>query len=217
MSLISLVSYDGTANDRDALHLARLFTEVGADAILAYVHHTRVDEAAAEEMLQRGAAQLEHASTRVVVNPSTAAGLKALAAAEGAGLMIFGSEYRTPTNRVAFQKSTQQLLDGATTAIAVAPCGYEARPIRTIGLIAGLDDHAAIDTAHAVATHFGATVTDRIHGVDLLIVGSRAEAAEGTVLLSARNEITIEEEADVPVLIVARGVALDFRAPLYVA
>lgn len=217
MSLTTLVSYDGSANDRDALHLARLFAEVGAESILAYVHHTQVDAAAAEAMLQGGAAELEHADTRVVVHPSTAAGLRALAAEEGAGLMIFGSEYRTPARRVAFQKSTQQLLDGARTAIAVAPSGYEARPITEIGLIAELDDDAAIDTAHAIATHFGATVTDRIHGVDLLIVGSRAQAAEGTVLLSARNEITIEEEADVPVLIVARGVALDFRAPLYIA
>ncbi len=217
MSLTTIVSYDGTAGDRDALSLARVFAGIGANTILAYVGHANRDHNAEQEMLNTGAAGLNGAQTRIVVNASTSEGLKQLAAAEEAGLIVFGSEYRTPAGRVGFQKSASQLLDGGRTAVAIAPAGYVERPIKNIGLLAELDDHAAIDTAHAIATHFGATVTDSIHGADLLIVGSRAAAGDGRVLMSSRHEITIEEDARTPVLVVARGVALDFRSPLYVA
>jgi hypothetical protein len=218
MTLTTIISYDGTAGDRDALSLGRVFADLGASTVLAYVEHTTSDQQATQALLERGASELTGASTRIVVNPSTSAGLKAVVAEENAGVIVFGSEYRTPANRVAFQKSAQQLLDGGTTAIAIAPAGYAHRPIRQIGLIAGLDDHAAIDTAHAIATHYGAKVTESIQNVDLIIVGSRPEAGEGKVLMAARNEITIEEEANAPVLVVARGVALDFSAePLQVA
>ena len=217
MSLTTIVSYDGTAGDRDALSLARVFAGLGAETVLAYVGHSNVDHSDAQAKLDAGAAELTGASTRLVVNPSTSEGLKSLVAAEHAGLIVFGSEYRTPVGRVAFQKSASQLLDGGRTAVAIAPAGYVERPIQKISLLAELDDHAAIDTAHAIATHFGATVTDNLFGTDLLIVGSRAAAGEGRVLMSSRHEITIEEEAKTPVLVVARGVALDFRPQLAVA
>ncbi|WP_249010473.1 hypothetical protein [Conexibacter sp. DBS9H8] len=217
MSLTTIVSYDGTAGDKDALGLARVFADLGARTVLAYVSHHDGDRAAAETMLAAGAETIDHAETRIVVNPSTSDGLRRLAAAEGASLIIFGSAYRTPAGRVGFQQSAQQLLDGGPTAVAIAPAGYTPRPLRNIGLTAELNDHAAIDTAHAIASAHGATVTDKVHGVDLLIFGSRAQAGEGRVLLPARSEITIEEEAGAPVLVVASGVALDFRSPLYVA
>ena len=216
MSLTTIVSYDGTAGDRDALGLAQVFASIGADTVLAYVAHTNGDHSAAQQMLDAGAAELGGAQTRIVVNASTSEGLKQLAIAENAGLIVFGSEYRTPANRVGFQKSASQLLDGGRTAIAVAPAGYAERPIKNIALLAELDDNAAIDTAHQIATHYGATVTDSLFGADFLIVGSRAAAGEGRVLMSSRNEITVEEEAKTPVLVVARGVSLDFRAPLTV-
>jgi len=152
----------------------------------------------------------------VVVHASTSEGLKELSRSEEAELIVFGSEYRTPAGRVAPQQSTQKLLDGGPTAIAIAPAGYEERPIRIIGLLAGLDDEAAIDTAHALANHFAAVVTDRSYGVDLLIMGSRSEAQDGRTLLSAQAENAIVGTA-APVLVVARGAAVDFQAELYIA
>jgi nucleotide-binding universal stress UspA family protein len=220
MSLTTIVSYDGTPNDTDALTLARVLGEAGARLILAYVRHdaAAADADFAQELLDRGAAALGDADveTRVVVHASTSEGLKELARAEEAELILFGSDYRTPAGRVAPQQSTQKLLDGGTTAIAIAPAVYEERPIRIIGLLAGLDDEAAIDTAHALANHFGAVVTDTNYGVDLLIVGSRPEAQEGRTLLSAQAENAIEGTA-APVLIVARGAAVDFQSELYIA
>ena len=220
MSVTTIVSYDGTPNDEDALTLAGVLGEAGARLILAYVRHDAdgPDDDQACELLARGAAMLEGAivETRVVVNGSTSEGLKELALAEGAQLLVFGSDYRTPAGRIAPQMSTQKLLQGGPAAIAIAPAGYNERPIQTIGLLAGLDDAAAIDTAHAMANHFGATVTDRNYGVDLLIVGSRPEAHERQTLLSAHAENAIVGTS-APVLVVARGVAVDFQSELYIA
>jgi nucleotide-binding universal stress UspA family protein len=148
---------------------------------------------------------------RVVVNASTSQGLRDLAESEGADLIVFGSDYRTPAGKVAPQKSTQTLLEGGATAVAIAPAQYQGGTLRTIGLIAGLDDAAAIDTAHALGNHFGAEVTDRTHDVDLLIVGSRPEAAKGQVLVSAQSQNAIDDAAT-PVLVVARGAALAFES-----
>jgi nucleotide-binding universal stress UspA family protein len=218
MSLNAIVSYDGTPNDDDALAFARVLSAAGANLILAYVRHSANvrDEHQAQALLERGAAKLGHAETRVVVNPSTSEGLKKLAADEDAQLVVFGSDYRTASGRIAPQKSTQALLDGGPTAVAIAPAGYAGHEIKTIGLLAGLDDHAAIDTAHALANHFGAEVTDKNYNVDLLIVGSRAEAHDGQTMISAQAENALIGTS-APVLVVGRGSVLSFSAPAYVA
>jgi nucleotide-binding universal stress UspA family protein len=220
MAINTIVSYDGTPNDDDALALARVLNEAGADLTLAYVRHTAggQDETEAQARLKRGAAALgeTEAETRVVVNASTSEGLKELATREEAELIVFGSDYRTAAGRIAPQRSTQALLDGGKPAIASAPAGYQAREIRTIGLLAGLEDHAAIDTAHALAKHFDAEVTDKNYNVDLLIVGSRPEATDGQTLISAQAENAMIGTS-APVLVVARGVALKFSAGVYIA
>ena len=226
MTPVAIVSYDGTSNDDDALELARLFGKLGTELVLAYVRHMtltdagreRLEESEAVALLERGAAALDGIETQrqVILHASTAQGLKELAKSVEADLVVFGSEYRTPAGRVSPQRSTQSLLEDGPTAIAIAPAGYRTRQIETIGLLAGLDDHAAIDTAHALASHFEAKVTETADNVDLLIVGSRAEAPDGRTLISAQAQNVIEG-ATAPVLIVARGVALSFRQPLYVA
>jgi nucleotide-binding universal stress UspA family protein len=220
MSVTTIVSYDGTRNDDDALTLARVLGAAGANLILAYVRHTTGgrDDEQAQELLDRGVAALGEvrAETRVVVHASTSGGLKELARQENAQVIVFGSDYRTPAGRIAPQHTTQSLLENGATAIAIAPAGYEAHEIKTIGLLAGLDDSAAIDTAHALANQFGANVTDKNYNVDLLIVGSRPEAADGQTMISSQAENAIVGTT-APVLVVSRGVAVDFRSPLSVA
>ena len=229
MNPTAIVSYDDTLNDRAALALGRVLRDAGADLILAYVRHTtqsvpareEVEEHDASALLERGARWLGDLDVerRTVVNASTSEGLKALAAQLHADLLVFGSDYRTASGHVSPQASTQKLLDGGRTAIAIAPAGYTAREdheIRTIGLLAELDDHAAIDTAHSLATHFDAAVTDYTTGIDLLIVGSHRGAQTGQVLISGRDQNAIENTT-APVLAVARGVPLTFSAPLYIA
>jgi len=218
MSINAIVSYDGTPNDDDALALAEVLSGAGANLILAYVRHSADgrDEVQAQALLERGTAKLGHVEARVVVNRSTSEGLQQLAADENAQLIVFGSDYRTASGRIAPQKSTQTLLDGGPAAIAIAPAGYVAHEIKTIGLLAGLDDHAAIDTAHGLASHFGAEVTDKNYNVDLLIVGSRPEAHEGQTLISAQAENAMIGTT-APVLVVGRGAVLAFGASVYVA
>lgn len=228
MTSKAIISYDDTLNDQDALALARVLRDAGAELILAYVRHAtrsepsreQLEEHEADALLERGARWLDDLDVdrRVVVHASTGEGLSALAEETGAGLIVFGSDYRTAAGHVAPQMSAQKLLEGGRCGIAIAPAGYGAnrdRLIGTIALLAGLDDHAAIDTAHALASRFGATVTDTVAGADLLIVGSRPEAAEGRVLISAQAWNAIEEAA-APVIVVARGVPLTFSTPLHV-
>jgi nucleotide-binding universal stress UspA family protein len=219
MTLNTIVSYDGTPNDDDALAFARVLSQAGANLILAYVRHStdNRDEAQAQALLERGAAKLGgQVETRVVLNRSTSEGLKQLAHDENAQLIVFGSDYRTSAGRIAPQKSTQSLLDGGPTAVAIAPAGYAGHEIKTIGLLAGLDDHAAIDTAHGIASHFGAEVTDKNYNVDLLIVGSRPEAHEGQTMISAQAENALVGTS-APVLVVGRGSVLSFGARVFAA
>ena len=63
MSTKIIVSYDGTANEDDAIALGRLLAQAGAQIALAYVRHTHepdsnretLAQAEAQELLDRGA------------------------------------------------------------------------------------------------------------------------------------------------------------------
>lgn len=225
----AIVSYDGTLNDEDALGLAGVLGQAGLDLVLAYVRHStasersreELEEHEADELLERGARWLGDLDVerRVVLHASTGEGLRLLAEQSQANLIVFGSDYRTPAGHVVPQASTQRLLEGGHTSLAIAPAGYAAtreHEIRTIGLLAGLDDHAAIDTAHALASHFEADVTGAGPGVDLLIIGSRPEAADGQVLVSGQAQNAIDSAA-CPVLVVARGVPVAFGSSLFIS
>ncbi len=227
MSLTALVSYDDTPSDHDALMLARILGSAGARPLLVYVRHAiqsetareELEEHEARELLERGARWLGEwnmsETTRVVVSASTAEGLRGIAGSQGADLIIFGSEHRTAPGHIAPQRSTQSLLDGGPTAVAIAPAGYRSDRvprINTIGVSATSADDAAIVTARRLAEHLHADLVDHGRGVDLLVIGSREEAPVGHVMVSARarNEI---DSATAPVLVIARGVPLRFAVP----
>ncbi|HEY3728037.1 MAG TPA: universal stress protein [Solirubrobacteraceae bacterium] len=219
----AIISYDDTQNDHDALMLGRMFQEVGARLTLAYVRHTaqlrrdreQLEVHEAEALLDRGARLLGESYTerRVVLSASTAEGLGWLATEEEADLIVFGAEYRTGAGHVSLCRSAQTLLERGPAALAIAPAGYQdtsEQRIDTIGVLPGSADEAAIETAFSLAARFDAEVVDRERGVDLLVVGSRAEAPQGRVMISARSQNAIEE-ATSPVIVAARGVALHFE------
>jgi nucleotide-binding universal stress UspA family protein len=217
-----IVSYDGTPTDRDALAFGGRLHELGAPLTLAYVRHQvepdagrdLIAELEAQARLEHGVAELDDpfVERRVVVDPSTPRGLARLAQATGAELIVFGAEHRTSPGRVAPGRAAQALLDNGPAAIALAPCGYADRRCdpAVIGVLPGTADEAAIETAFSLAGRYDATVTDRPDRADLLIVGSRPEAAEGRVMLSAAAAHAIES-ASTPVLVLARGAALGFE------
>jgi nucleotide-binding universal stress UspA family protein len=219
----AIVSYDDTDNDRDALMLGATLRDAGARLTLAYVRHA-VDRCPDDEelshhkahaLLERGACWYDEPDMprRVVLHASTGEGLACLAAAEQADLIVFGADYRTPRGHVSVGRSAQTLLDGGRSALALAPAEYAAAgepEIRTVGVLRGTADEAAIETAFSIADRLGAAVVDRDRGVDLLIVGSRPEARPGHVMLTSHAAHAIEE-ATSPVLIVARGVPVHFE------
>jgi nucleotide-binding universal stress UspA family protein len=222
----AIISYDDTPGDHDALMLGRILADAGATLTLAYVRHCingdcsqeQLEEGEAESLLARGARWLGgvDVDTRVVISPSTPEGLRWLAEHEDADIVVFGSDYRTPPGHVAPQHSAQSLLECGPTAVAIAPAEYRsdrAPRIHRIGLMAIAGDDSTLATARALADSFGATLTRDERQVDLLVVGSRLEAPRGHVLLSAQAEHEIEN-ATCPVLVVPRGVTIDFPAVL---
>ena len=70
-----------------------------------------------------------------------------------------------------------------------------------------------MQTAKGLAIALGATLASSIdEPIDLLVAGSRPEAPEGRVMMSASVEYAIEN-AFSPVLVAPRGVVLGFGAP----
>jgi nucleotide-binding universal stress UspA family protein len=199
-----IVSYDGTANDEDALALARLLARGGARLALAYVRHARepdpqreqIVQHDAERMLDRAAAALEDPDIprHVLFHPSTPAGLEELAAEQDARLIVFGSDYRTSPGRAEPGTSAQHLLDGGPVAIAVAAAGLRAHPdadLRTIAVASGSENGAARETAEMLAAQLGAAVVPRTYEADLIVVGSRADAVAGRIDLSGAARATL--------------------------
>ena len=217
----AIISYDDTQNDRDALMLGRVLRDAGATLSLAYVRHAaqaradqeRLAEDEAEALLARGAAWLEESSAgrHVVLSGSTPEGLGWLAGNLGADVLVFGSDYRTPNGHLTIGRTAQALLENGPAALALAPAGYAAAEptIATVAVMSGTADEAAIETAYSLAARHEAKVVDAQRGVDLVVVGSRAEAREGRVMITSAAANALED-VTAPVLIVARGVALHF-------
>jgi nucleotide-binding universal stress UspA family protein len=220
-----IVSYDDTDNDRDALALGRLLAVSGAELSLAYVRHHQADERnrealeqkQAEELLAHGAQAIGAPDTprHVVVHASTGEGLIELAEREHANVVVFGSEYRTAPGAVVPGTSAQRMLNGGSTAVAVAPADLRSRAsvrVARIGIIGDGDD-AAEDTAQTLAGTLGAKIVDPDdEAVDLLVVGSRDGTPQGRLELSAAAEYAVET-ATSPVLAVPRGAPVLFAEP----
>jgi nucleotide-binding universal stress UspA family protein len=198
MSADIIISYDGTPNDDDALALGRLLGGTDARLALAYVRHSREYDPGREQLaehdaarrLEQGAAWLgkPDIARHVVFSASTGEGLAQLAEAEGASLLVFGSDYRTPPGAVEPGASAQHLLEGGRVAVAVAPAGLRAHAngaISSIALFADETEPAAGQTVDALARKLGAErVAPGARGVDLLVVGSQLSAPEGRIALS---------------------------------
>jgi len=222
MSTKAIVSYDDTPNDFDALMLARVLADAGAEPILAYVRHaTEADrerellvEHQAGALLERGAQTLGDLDVerRVILNASTAEGIRELIEWEQADIVVFGSDYRTAAGHVSPQRSTEALLEGGPAAVAIAPANYRSDHISRfgrIGVLADPGDDAAIETARELGESLRARVTRDEPYVDLLVVGSRLEAPEGHVMISSAAWNAIGN-ATSPVLVVPRGVTVRF-------
>jgi nucleotide-binding universal stress UspA family protein len=218
-----IVSYDGTENDRDALALGRLLAGGGAALALAYVRHAhevqsgreRLAEQEAKTLLAAGAGVLGQPDIpqHVVISASTPAGLRDLAIAQEADVIVFGSEYRTAPGHVDPQASARRLLDGGPVAVALAPSGFAEQSgyaVRTIAAIGEDGDPCTLETAETLAAALGASVAERAGSdVDLVVVGSKPGTVTGRVTISAAAEYLIELSR-CPVLVNPRGITVRF-------
>lgn len=230
MSVRTIISYDGTANDRDALALGRALGDRGASLVLAYVRHTAETGDARELLAQDDAARLLEDGARwlnapdtprhVVLSGSTAQGLRDLAEREGAEIVVFGSDAHTAPGHVAAGTSAQRLLHGAPVAVAIAPARLRDREVlnlERVAIVGGDSDPVARDTAQALAG-VGAEnlATPAADPLDLLVLGSRPGTVDGTVGLSAASDYLLET-ARSPVLVLRRGVPITFDRMLAAA
>jgi nucleotide-binding universal stress UspA family protein len=212
-----IVSYDGTPNDDDALVLGKMLAAAsGATLGLAYVRHShefdpRREELAkhdAERRLEQGASWLGDPTLErhVVVSASTGEGLAELAEREGASLIVFGSDYRTPPGHAEPGTSAQGLLEGGRVAIAVAAAGVRLKHDGRIEAIAVVGPEAAASaTAEAIAGKVGAKLARSDDGpVDLIVVGSHEGGPDGRITLSGAAR-SVLNSAHGSVLVVPRG------------
>ncbi len=196
MSIDLIVSYDGTETDDDALALGSLLARGGASLALAYVRHSRefdprreeVAQHDAERRLEQGARWLENPDVPryVLMSASTSEALAQLAAAEGASVIVFGSDYRTSPGHAEPGTTAQHLLEGGSTAIAVASAGLRAASETELRSIALVDqDPAAAETADALAKSLGASIVALGDGpVDLIVAGSGPYAQPGRIAVT---------------------------------
>jgi hypothetical protein len=136
MSANLIISYDGTENDDDALALGKLLPTDGSKLELAYVRHAPEYDVGREALAQHDAERrLEFGALRlgdpgilryVVFSGCTRAGLEELAEAEGASIIVFGSDYRTPSGHAEPPTSAQRILEIGAIGIAVAATGLRA-------------------------------------------------------------------------------------------
>jgi nucleotide-binding universal stress UspA family protein len=211
-----IVSYDGTANEDDAVALGRVFADAGADVSLAYVTHTEDSVGDTQGILSRGLQLLgnPNAATHVVTDRSTPEGLAALAEREQADVIAFCSDSHTAKGHVSIGNSAQRLLAGGRTAVAIAPVDFaETSPQVTRVVAVGDGDGGARESAEALAGALGAEVVP-VAGEDtsLLVLDSRADAPEGRVSLSSSAEHLVEI-ARSAVLVLPRGARLQFGGP----
>ena len=218
MSTDVIISYDGTANDDDALALGRLLAPNSTSVALAYIRHSpefdpKREELArhdAERRLEQGAARLGKPDLprHVVFSASTGAGLEDLASSEGASLIVFGSDYRTPPGHAEPTTSAQRLLEIGGIGIAVAAAGLRDNPdasIDSIAVPAVVEDESAKQTAETLAQKLGAKVrAAEAAEADLIVVGSQPGAPAGRVVLSGSARTMLDASLG-SVLVVPSG------------
>jgi nucleotide-binding universal stress UspA family protein len=217
-----IVSYDGTANENDALALGRIFGDAGSEVHVGYVRHSQelVSDQEAQQLLAR-ATELYGgplAGAHTVTNRSTPEGLASLAEQVGAQVVVFCSDSHTAPGHISIGNSAQRLLEGGPVAVAIAPAGLADSGKSSVQRIVAVgeagSDGTAQATAQALATALGGEVVPVAdEQSDLLVIASRNEAPQGRVSISS-SAAHLVEIATCPVLVTPRGAALSFGRPV---
>lgn len=147
-----LVGYDGRPGSRDALALARALG--GRDKAALTVGSIRPSRP-----------ELVGVENHLVGDPE-AAGLKELAETEKADMIVLGSTHRGPIGQVCPGSVGERVLDGAPSAVALAPRGYAAGDASIREIAVGYDG----SRASAVALRRAIGLAERCQA-SLLVLG----------------------------------------------
>jgi nucleotide-binding universal stress UspA family protein len=172
-----LVGFDSVPGSFDALKLGAGLAEPGeAELILTAVLSGWPEAIAPGEyaglvleeerrVTREASALLGAREFRVdaIAGGSAAEGLRSLAAAEEADLIVIGSTHRGPVGRVLPGSVGERVLDGAPCAVAIAPRGLAEREPELRRVLVGCDGSreslAAVELAATVAEASGARLT----------------------------------------------------------
>lgn len=220
-----LVGYEDTEQGHDALALgAVLGRTTGATVLVASVsppdlpfasagEHRRQMEAASERLLAQLPSlprQLDLApEARCLVANSAAAGLRRLAANEGADAIVLGSTHRGALGRVLPGSVGERLLGGSPCPVAVAPRGYardevlaseDPRPrVIGVGYDGSEEGEDALRAAAALAGEAAATLRviavgqPYAHGPAAATAETQAWSIEASYLLQDRLQEVVGE------------------------
>jgi nucleotide-binding universal stress UspA family protein len=174
-----IVGVDGSERSVEALALADLLgPALGRRVVIAHVHpfrqlsslfaegeYERLEREVAESTFEHIREHLPSVPERrlqLVAGDSPAAGLHALAEAEGATLIVVGSSHRSAIGRILVGGTGERLLSGASAPVAVAPAGYAtaAAGIQTVGC--GFDGSQESQRALAWAAELARTTSARL-------------------------------------------------------
>jgi nucleotide-binding universal stress UspA family protein len=159
-----LVGVDGRPNGRDAIALARLLMDPGAELTLAFVHGD--GQGASEEadrLLEQERAGAEVEATLLGVTAAKPGlGLHEQAERQKAELLVVGSCSRGPFGRALLGDDTRATLNGALCAVAIASRGLADRPapIARIGVAynSSPESEAALAMGRELADRTGASL-----------------------------------------------------------
>src|SRR4051812_4719119 len=160
-----LLGVDSSERSEDAVALARRLALAGtANVIVAGVAGAARDEAAATAARMRGLLTdiaPGRIRVRVPAAETPARGLRELAEAEAATVIVVGSTHTEQLGRVRPGSTAEQLLCGSPCAVALAPHGYRLRRddrIRRVGVAydGSPESRGALVAAEATARAFAA-------------------------------------------------------------
>jgi nucleotide-binding universal stress UspA family protein len=182
-------------------------------------------ERAAEDV-RHGAAGLPSIETVPLGASSAPRGLAFAALEVGAGLVVVGSPADLPPGRTAVGSTAARLLDGAPSAVALVPAGWEDGGDWTTvgaGFVASVEGRAATKGAHVLAARAGArlrvlaAVRPRVWmdgsrdevAADLRARAEDAGGADLASLLGTAVDVDVQEGEPAAVLLAATGDDLD--------
>ena len=126
-------------------------------------------------------------------------------------MIVFCSDSHTAKGHVGVGNSAQRLIEGGSTAVAVAPADFaESSPNQALGTVVAVSDGdgGARETADSLAAALGATVAPVVNDdAGLVVLDSRAETEPGRVSISSSAGYLVDV-ARCPVLVLPRGHAI---------